>query len=529
VPQNTDDNAPDLIESIDSLLEEIEETTKTYAPKEEQVFDPNALITDDGTIAPQPEIDSPEIQSPESESVENQTETESEPTDTAQDALEAIEEVETQAEDLVAQSIEALLDEAESVVEDEIAQESESVDVDPEPETPEDIIPEEAVKETAEATSAETDPEADPEELLTSIDQLLESSDDQDEPKPQSDLVADDLLTDSAESEPDEEPVEAESVAKTESPPNESVQTESIQEAETGDAFDDSMDMLDSALAEAADDMLDGDFETEDGELVSGEAVASAIEEALEVQAKPESEDQDDDKNEPGTLPDSLAGLADELLSPADTAEDSNESEASSPSTTQPTANDTPIQEPEAKPVDESAEKPAEQTIDPAPKDTPAVASETTPTTPALDPDVQSEIDALENQDATESIPIPAWFERCVEVARPRIDKIDPFKGKTMDALAMAMGTAIVMVITHATPLLARGTILLSKPLAKQSPEVRNAIGFVALWTGFLGVVLWSYLLLFRTPTTPQPEVAPTRVISAEESLIVNPAINVLP
>ena len=137
-----------------------------------------------------------------------------------------------------------------------------------------------------------------------------------------------------------------------------------------------------------------------------------------------------------------------------------------------------------------------------------------------------AEIEELELQAA---LAVPAWFERGIEIIRPRIDKIDPLKGKTMDAIATVLGTVIVAAMNHATPIVAKIVVLVSKPLAKQSPEIRNAVGYIALWTGFLAMVLWVYLLMFRSTPVPQPEAAPSRVINADEALVVQPVVEVLP
>lgn len=116
-----------------------------------------------------------------------------------------------------------------------------------------------------------------------------------------------------------------------------------------------------------------------------------------------------------------------------------------------------------------------------------------------------------------------------MEIIRPKIDRIDPLKGKMMDAFAMVIGAALVAIITHAAPIAASGMILVSKPLANKSPELRNAVGYIAMWTGFLAIVLWVYLLMFRSPAIPTPESAPTRVINADEPIVVQPVVEVLP
>lgn len=159
---------------------------------------------------------------------------------------------------------------------------------------------------------------------------------------------------------------------------------------------------------------------------------------------------------------------------------------------------------------------------------TPTEQSQAEQATAEPDSEVLEEIEALEQIEAAKPIAVPAWFERSIEVVRPRIDRYDPFKGKTMDTFAAGMGATIVLTLTHARPLGAKAVLVVSKPLAKQSPEIRNAVGYIALWTGFLATVVWIYLMMFRSPHIPQPKSAPSRVIDASEPINPEPS-SVLP
>lgn len=279
------------------------------------------------------------------------------------------------------------------------------------------------------------------------------------------------------------------------------------------------MDMLDSALSEAADDMFDCDFETEEGELVSGDAVATAIEEAIEAQPKPTDD-----------IEDLLADVGEDLLSDSESAPETTDKAADE---ADDESDSHPDPEPESDPDPQQSSDQTNDQTDPSPAPTdkvPIASPKTTePLDQTLDTDVQDEIEALEESAAKAPAQFPAWFERSIEIIRPKIDKLDPLKGKTMDAAAMVIGTVIVATITHAAPIAARLMILISKPLEKLSPGIRNGIGYISLWTGFLAVALWLYLLMFRTPNIPHPETAPTRVINADESLIVQPMIEILP
>lgn len=86
--KNDQDAQLDLNEAIDSLLVDIEETTNSYAPPEEQAVDTNMMITDDGAEAAPPETQKPEAEL-ESESDAEASEPESETEVEAEDEAEA--------------------------------------------------------------------------------------------------------------------------------------------------------------------------------------------------------------------------------------------------------------------------------------------------------------------------------------------------------------------------------------------------------------------------------------------------------
>lgn len=576
------DNPPDLLDAVDSLLDDIDETTQAFTPKDEEAVDPNALISDDGSEAntdSEPDTNA----EPQIDSIEN-----------AQQALDALDEVEAQAAELTAQSVDALLNTEE-------VQEPVQVPVDDFP------TADQALEDNTESSDAQ-----DEEDLLSSIDDLLDSDPSEVDTIESIESAVDELLEESSQTEDDTEPEDElptpvdepaedvasepdavlpdlESIAEVDSEAAPSAEEDASPEVEadelddvldtqglilesldsSAELDDDSIDLLDSALAEAADDMLDGDFEDEDGELVAGDAVATPTEEALEAEftesdsepdqtedAAPVAETPQFNALDDSDLADAVASLTD--LEPAPESDTETEAAESPPETTPSSAPDSaPVSKPTEAPganiddllkdvgedlLEESVapqQSPATPAAQPAAQTPPAEAApsvespapETTPQHAASainDPEVLSEIDAL---DAVEdqTLSPPAWFVRAVEVCRPKLERIDPFKGKTIDAVATALGQILILVMKHGTPLGARAMIIVSKPLSKQSPEIRNAVGFIALWTAFLGVVLWMYLLMFRTPNIPQPETAPTRVINVDESSIIQPVIQQLP
>jgi|GEM_PF-2749947 len=57
-----------------------------------------------------------------------------------------------------------------------------------------------------------------------------------------------------------------------------------------------------------------------------------------------------------------------------------------------------------------------------------------------------------------------------------------------------------LMVWRRVLPLGARGVIEVNKPLESRSDSLRQTVGWLALYTAFLGVCVWVYVLLVRTP-----------------------------
>ncbi|MFK7759427.1 MAG: hypothetical protein AB8C13_05720 [Phycisphaerales bacterium] len=615
--EENNDIKPDLIDAVDSLLDDIEETTQSYA-SDKAGTDPDAQTDDEPELSTESSTET----EPELDSIEN-----------AQQALDALDDVETQASELIAENTSTLLDQAESSInaqttnseqpeipeaaddsgEDEtdglltedLLDEESTVEI-PEDTTPtdEDIADPESINEEAvqeepaieetvdeepaseeienlhspldhehidESSEPENETaehaldEIDTDDLLSSIDTLLEDventdlddatssmldmddeADDEldaedaienelgdDENLPEqteevSDIdelesivenLVDDLLVDAEESstpdqaqddaaesaeesreEADEDPIDE---VLTDTDLEEAVSDiEAAEEENTVDSAEESIDLLDDALAQAADDMLDGDFETEDGELVTGEAVASEIEEALGA-------DGTDDFDM------AMIGDATDDILDAETEDDESLIDAAANEAIDDIENATLDAEPAESP-DEPA--PTQQSDTQVSQKADELTEDEVHA--LMDPDVLSELESQEGVIPSTQQDFPAWYERAVEIVRPKLERIDPFKGKAIDAIAMAIGTIIITIQSQATPLLAKLMLIVSKPLSKQSPEIRNAVGYIALWTGFLGTVLWIYLLMFRSPHVPTPETAPSRVINSAESLI---------
>ena len=81
---------------------------------------------------------------------------------------------------------------------------------------------------------------------------------------------------------------------------------------------------------------------------------------------------------------------------------------------------------------------------------------------------------------------------------------------------AARLGSLTIRGIETASPAVARGIEASDRPIQSKPPLVRSAIGWVAMYTAFLAVCVWGYLLLFRSPETPEPRSTPVRVIEGD-------------
>ncbi|MHA7813584.1 MAG: hypothetical protein ACX94C_09350 [Phycisphaerales bacterium] len=228
-------------------------------------------------------------------------------------------------------------------------------------------------------------------------------------------------------------------------------------EAELEDAS--SLADLDASLAGIGDDILSGDFETPDGELLSADAIgdgdASALLEQLQL----------DDLD----LSAGKAAVAPEQATAA-TAEVTDEAvETPTPAATAEQASPDPgAASVEARPV--SAVKTA------APTDDDYVEEGTEI------PEVQS-----------------IWQSARVVLLR-------------------ASSSAWALTKAHGGPLGAKAVLLINKPIEERPAKLRDSIGYVAIWTALLAMILWVYLAFIRESPTPTPTQAPSRMLDPSQS-----------
>lgn len=219
------------------------------------------------------------------------------------------------------------------------------------------------------------------------------------------------------------------SIAEPETPEPESV--EPITPEPTRDVFAD----LDAAF----DDLLDGTFETADGQAVDTDGV--------------------------DTSPDRTLML--------DTA---------APATAAPSA--TPATPPSPEPV--------------APNATAPVAAEAAaPTTETSTAQASVAPVVTTPEAAPESGPVRVPTKKTK--GRKLAGALDGFWLRVRPLLA----GAVRGVVGAVRPLGARALIVLSKPLEGKPPQVRDSIGWVALWTLFLAVCVWAYAMLRPAPVPP--------------------------
>jgi len=407
----------------------------------------------------------------------------------------------------------------------------------------------EFVREHPDDIRSVTDPhdQNDPSELLEAIDELLEDAErvEREERALEAARAGDDTATAATTPHPGDE----HAVAPSEDQPGDDA-VAAIEEIERGaQSLEANIDGLleDAADTDSTDDTDDKEDTNDDDEsepapeakpAPEAESVTESDTAPTDDTGEPEPAPEAEGEDAPGALSadqlESSLDLLDAAIDDLDSQIDEDDDQGAAPDTGAPEAADTsepvastdqadapatdpPADAPDTQPAEQPAEQPEpEPESEHAPATEPAAASGTAE--PAAEP-TTTEDDTHDKAAPPKNLAalIPSWFERAVERVRPRLDRIDPRNGRIVDALAFALGVTIGATATYVPIGARRVSVVVSKPLAKQPHEIRNAVGWVALWTLFLGVVVWSYMLLFRTPAIPTPSEAPTRVTSPDE------------
>lgn len=143
-------------------------------------------------------------------------------------------------------------------------------------------------------------------------------------------------------------------------------------------------------------------------------------------------------------------------------------------------------------------------------------------TTPAAEPEPDPEPEAQTQADpapepAPGPVPEPTPDPRAPRTGTPRSRKQKT--GDLLETIRIRVGPIAraggAAALGLARPIGARVLVLLSKPLEGKPPRVRDSIGWVAIWTLFLAVCVWAYLMI-RSPEPAIPDADASRVVTAD-------------
>lgn len=84
--------------------------------------------------------------------------------------------------------------------------------------------------------------------------------------------------------------------------------------------------------------------------------------------------------------------------------------------------------------------------------------------------------------------------------------------------LLRASSSAWALTKAHGGPLGAKAVLLINKPIEERPAKLRDSIGYVAIWTALLAMILWVYLAFIRESPTPTPTQAPSRMLDPSQS-----------
>ncbi len=215
---------------------------------------------------------------------------------------------------------------------------------------------------------------------------------------------------------------------------------------------------LDASLAGLGDDFLSGDFETPEGELLSSDSIGGNDASALLEQLQIDDLDLEN------------------LERPARAVSSETPAVQASP---------------------EAA---------PTVPETPAAAAGGA-TVPAIPPKAQPKANA-------------APFQReDTEEADGEIPEVESIWQTTRRVLLRMQRAAWMQAKTHGVPLGAKLVILVNRPVEDRPAKLRDSIGYVALWTALLAMILWVYLVFVRESPTPTPTQAPSRMVEPGERI----------
>jgi hypothetical protein len=444
---------------------------------------------------------------------EQQLEIDADTTDSAKEALEAMDQVDNNAQSLIENAIDTLLDAEDAVTSTQPESENE-----PDPsETKDDSLSSDdidAMLDTLDSqTASDTDADSPPSDidLSDALCDIEDMTDDEllsgiatelinDETKPLGEDIEQPVNIDAASS-PEEAESEidsaiedaiddideaaeevAEEVAET---LEESTHVEQNDEDETEAEPDGTLGDLDDMLAGIGDELINGDFETPDGELIESEDAgvhdASALLDQLNLDDLGLNEDKSSQESASEPQPESVA-----------------ETNQAQPVATEDSTQ--PAQSGSASPSLDPAHVAVQQDQPSANNQNPAAAGMSTG---------KSAKPHAVNEHIDDDAPIP------------EVESI----WQTAQRHAKHIGLLVLQQAKiHLTPIAAKGVLLINKPVQDRAPQLRDTIGFLALWTALLATILWFYIAFVRETPTPTPTTAPTRMLQQGE--IIDPLRN---
>jgi hypothetical protein len=496
---NSDPQTPDLGDSIDALLGDIDATCASYSGEDPPAEkDEPVAVPDDSAVQAGDEAVAEPVEDAVEDSIPEDPEDE-----VGGEALEALEAVSQNAESLLEDTIGELLDE-EGVVD------VDSVEVPVKPDGPgNEHVEADAAGEVEDKVEGVEEPEAVQAVETDLLDEIHEALDELDDAAHALDeSPVDGTVPGEAQTDDDEgllDSVNEDLVAELESVEIEqdaSTQVD-VQEVDEGaqsgedtpvdlteevdaavgelvgedELVNPMLEDLDSALANIGDDLLDGDFETADGELVESSDIEEAIDPAMLL----------DQLDIPDLLPDVLPKAGGE-------DKPTNEPAPQAPTTGSTGTSETDGGGSEAAKKDEDSVESVDRGV---------TVAATVPVEAVVPEAIRSEAGLADETAAS------VLGDGEIESIWQTLLRVGKARGGVLLERARIQGG----------PIAARGILALSKPVASKPAKLRDSIGYLAIWTLFLACVLWFYVVFFRTTPMPVPAQAPTRVVTPGEDL----------
>ncbi|MFG0246321.1 MAG: hypothetical protein ACF8MF_09775 [Phycisphaerales bacterium JB052] len=186
---------------------------------------------------------------------------------------------------------------------------------------------------------------------------------------------------------------------------------------------------------------------------------------------------------------------------------------------------DIKIDEPTPKPESTPSETPAPDTTELS-----VEAKQSDSVEPTSEPDPQPEPVAIDAQSAAKARAEDGKaHEESHKSVSPAPLSNEPGIDELEDEVLSIWATAQRFIVIHSKRLLtltkvhggpfgAKLVLLINKPIKDRPAQLRDSIGYLALWTTLLATVLWVYLAFVRETPTPVPSQAPTRVMLPGET-----------